>query len=81
MIDRRIVSHPILESLGEADTEFTFNGKRLQARPLLDEICYDPAQRGEGEGSESWAVVNCGERRLKLDGWSLTDNEGQWFFQ
>ncbi|MBN2170911.1 MAG: lamin tail domain-containing protein [Candidatus Krumholzibacteriota bacterium] len=55
-------------------------GRRRLARPLLDAVCYDPAGAGEAEGAESFAVVNDGERTLHLDGWSVTDHEGRWFF-
>ena len=55
-------------------------GRRRLARPLLDAVCYDPAGAGEAEGAESFAVVNDGDRTLKLTGWSVTDHEGHWFF-
>jgi phosphatidylserine/phosphatidylglycerophosphate/cardiolipin synthase-like enzyme len=55
-------------------------GKQPAPRLLLDEICYDAAEPGEGEGGESFAVVNVGERKQRLDGWAVTDNEGLWRF-
>ena len=58
-------------------------GKAPRAHLLLDEICYDPvgpAGVTEGEAGESFAVVNTGDRRQLLDGWSVTDNEGVWRF-
>ncbi len=48
--------------------------------PLLDEICHDPWGPGDGEGAESFAVLNAGNRELDLAGWSVTDNEGEWSF-
>lgn len=55
-------------------------GKQPRAQLLLDEICYDPAGPGEGEGGESFAVINAGTRKQRLDGWTVTDNEGVWRF-
>jgi len=55
--------------------------KGLRSAPLLlDEVCYDPAQAGEGEGAESFAVVNTGAAAVDLSGWSVTDGEGEWIF-
>ncbi|MDP6419010.1 MAG: phospholipase D-like domain-containing protein [Candidatus Krumholzibacteria bacterium] len=47
---------------------------------LLDEICFDPAEAGEAEGAESFAVVNTGEWDLDLSGWSISDHAGSWTF-
>jgi len=55
-------------------------GKQPSARLLLDEVCYDAAEPGEGEGGESFALVNAGDRKQRLDGWAVTDNEGLWRF-
>jgi phosphatidylserine/phosphatidylglycerophosphate/cardiolipin synthase-like enzyme len=47
---------------------------------LLDEICYDPFEAGEGEGAESFAVVNMGAGDIDLSGWRVSDGEGEWIF-
>jgi phosphatidylserine/phosphatidylglycerophosphate/cardiolipin synthase-like enzyme len=53
---------------------------QMDAPVRLDEICYDPAQSGEGEGAESFAVVNTGRDDFNLSGWRVSDGEGEWIF-
>ncbi len=55
-------------------------GGAPQGRAMLDALCYDPPGPGDGEGGESFAVLNTGDRKLRLGGWSVTDNEGSWSF-
>ena len=55
-------------------------GRARAARLMLDEVCYDPGGPGDGEGAESFAVVNAGDRPQPLDGWTVTDTEGVWNF-
>ncbi|MCP4546942.1 MAG: hypothetical protein GY835_10805 [bacterium] len=55
-------------------------GKRRGGYVLFDEICHDPAEPGDGEGAESFAVVNVGNRKIKIGHWTVTDNEGSWYF-
>jgi phosphatidylserine/phosphatidylglycerophosphate/cardiolipin synthase-like enzyme len=55
-------------------------GRAPRGRALLDAVCYDPPGPGDGESGESFAVINTGDRKLKLGGWSVSDNEGVWRF-
>ncbi len=55
-------------------------GRAPRGRALLDAVCYDPAGPGDAEAGESFAVINVGDRKLRLGGWSVSDNEGEWFF-
>ena len=55
-------------------------GRAPSGHALLDAVCYDPPGPGDGEGAESFAVTNTGDRKLRLSGWSVSDNEGSWTF-
>ncbi len=55
-------------------------GRAPKGRALLDAVCYDPPGPGDGEAGESFALINTGDRKLRIGGWSVSDNEGVWRF-